>query len=217
MPDFSAQLRPLRVQVCLDLALDREAYLAKLSLEPGFAAVQGSLKGKLPDVRLANRCGMDLSTPKIETVVLVATPNGARPCDCCSTIARTVNWSALIQALRKAAGHEELARTGGGVLSALTRRELEVLRLVGLGKTVNQCAEALGVSPSTIGNHKYRLMRKLGVINSLQLLRIAVRHGLADLHGPTDPSPPETADAEEEACEPRSLDLDHLGGGVADR
>jgi DNA-binding CsgD family transcriptional regulator len=217
MPDFSAQLRPLRVQVCLDLALDREAYLAKIGLEPGFAAVQGSLKANLPDVRLASRCRMDLSTPEIETVVLVATPACARPCECCPTIARTVTWSALMQALRKAAGHDELARTGGGVLSALTRRELEVLRLVGLGKTVNQCADALGVSPSTIGNHKYRLMRKLGVINSLQLLRIAVRHGLADLHGPTDHSPAEPADAEEEASDPRSLDLDHLGGGVADR
>lgn len=60
-------------------------------------------------------------------------------------------------------------------------------------------------------------MRKLGVINSLQLLRIAVRHGLADLHGPTEHSPSEPADAEEEASDPRSLDLDHLGGGVADR
>ncbi len=79
----------------------------------------------------------------------------------------------------------------------LTRRELEVLRLVGLGKTVNQCADSLGVRPSTVGNHKYRLMRKLGVTTSLQLLRIAVRNGLADLHG--------------------THDLDHLGGGVMGR
>lgn len=227
MRDFSAQSRPLRVQVCLDLALDREAYLAKIGLEPGFAAMQGSIGANQPDVRLASRCRMDLSTPAIETVVLVATPGGAQPCECCPTIARTVNWSALMQALRKVAGYEELTRSGGGVLSALTRRELEVLRLVGLGKTVNQCADALGVSPSTIGNHKYRLMRKLGVTTSLQLLRIAVRHGLADLHGPTDHGPtdhlhveqgrPGPADAPEEACDPRPRDLDHLGGGVADR
>lgn len=66
-------------------------------------------------------------------------------------------------------------------LSRLTRREIEVLRLVGFGMSVNECAEHLGVSPSTVGNHKYRLMRKLKVNTSLQLLRIAVSNGLAEL------------------------------------
>ncbi|QDV72333.1 response regulator transcription factor [Botrimarina mediterranea] len=245
MADFSASSRPLRVQVCLDHALDRDAYLARISLEPGFDAVQGPVGANVPDVRLASRCRMDLSTPEIETVVLVASPTSTRPCECCPAIARTVNWSALTQALRKVAGHEEVTRSGGGALSALTRRELEVLRLVGLGKTVNQCAETLGVTPSTIGNHKYRLMRKLGVTTSLQLLRIAVRHGLADLHGPTEngstnhgPSEhaerclpeqshleqrhleqgrPEPGHADHGGPTPPARDLDHLGGGVADR
>lgn len=62
----------------------------------------------------------------------------------------------------------------------MTPRERDVLCLVGQGKTVGQCAEEMGVADSTIGNHKYRLMRKLNAKNSLQLLRIAVRSGLAD-------------------------------------
>ena len=202
MPEFLAQPRPLRVQICLDLPLDREAYLAKLDLEPGVAAVQGSSDSNLPDVRLATRCRMDLSTPAIETVVLVATPSCCRPCDCCPAIARTAGWAELMKALRKVAGHEEVAHSGDGALAALTRRELEVLRLVGLGKTVNQCADALGVSPSTIGNHKYRLMRKLGVTTSLQLLRIAVRHGMTDLHRPADRIGPERGSADPEDPEP---------------
>ena len=60
MPNSSALNRSLRVQVCLDLALDREAYLARISLEPGFTPVQGPPGKHLPDVRLASRCRMDL-------------------------------------------------------------------------------------------------------------------------------------------------------------
>lgn len=196
MSDFAATSRPLRVQVCLDGSLDREAYSARISLEPGFTAVHGASLASPPDVRLANRCRMDLGEPEVATVVLVLTPTSGRPCECCPAVPRTVGWSALSQSMRKAAGREP-ANQSSDALAALTRRELEVLRLVGLGKTVGQCAEALGVSPSTVGNHKYRLMRKLGVTTSLQLLRIAVRNGLADLHGPHDP--------------------DHLGGKRVDR
>lgn len=209
MPESASLSRPLRVQVCLDLALDREAYLARINVEPGFTAVHGYSPANPPDIRIASRCRMDLGEPAIQTVVLVRSPSCARLCECCLATPRSVGWPALMHALRKAAGREEGGRTGGGALSALTRRELEVLRLVGLGKTVNQCAETLGVRPSTIGNHKYRLMRKLGVTTSLQLLRIAVRNGLADLHGPYDSYP---------IGAPYPIGKsDHLGGAVVDR
>ncbi|TWU00123.1 Response regulator UvrY [Botrimarina colliarenosi] len=178
--------RPVRVLVSLDASLDREAYAARVNLEPGFHSVHSGSLAAPPDVRLASRCGSDFSDLTIATVALIHS-SAAKPCDCCRTVSRAAGWTALTRALREAAG-KELQSSGedNSELSQLTRRELEVLRLVGLGKTVGQCAESLGVSPSTVGNHKYRLMRKLGVSTSLQLLRIAVRSGIADIHGPQE-------------------------------
>jgi len=63
-------------------------------------------------------------------------------------------------------------------LANLTPRELEVLRLIALGNTVKECAEILELSPSTVDNHKSRLMKKLGVHKSLDLTRLAIREGL---------------------------------------
>src|SRR4029077_6915186 len=46
------------------------------------------------------------------------------------------------------------------------------------GDTVRQCAGALGLAPSTIDNHKSRLMKKLGIHKASELTCRAVRDGL---------------------------------------
>jgi DNA-binding NarL/FixJ family response regulator len=61
----------------------------------------------------------------------------------------------------------------------LTDRELQVLRLVVAGKSLNASAEELHLSPKTISSHKMRIMQKLGVSNNADLIRYASRHGIA--------------------------------------
>jgi len=63
-------------------------------------------------------------------------------------------------------------------LGLLTPREIEVLRLIAQGHTVKRCAEVLELAPSTVDNHKARLMKKLGIHKSLDLTRLALREGL---------------------------------------
>lgn len=63
-------------------------------------------------------------------------------------------------------------------LSKLTPREIEVLRLLALGNSVRQCAAKLHLATSTVDNHKARLMKKLGVHKTAELVRFAVREGL---------------------------------------
>lgn len=63
-------------------------------------------------------------------------------------------------------------------LSKLTVREIEVLRLIALGNTVRECAEKLRLAPSTVDNHKSRLMKKLGLHKTTELVRFAVREGV---------------------------------------
>ncbi len=65
-------------------------------------------------------------------------------------------------------------------LSRLTRREMEVLVHLARGLTVKQCAEKLHLSPNTVDNHKARLMNKLGVHRSADLIRLAIREKLIE-------------------------------------
>ena len=61
----------------------------------------------------------------------------------------------------------------------VSRREYEVLCMIGCGKTVKQIAEELGLSPKTISTHRARLLRKMHLRNSAELIRYAVQHGLS--------------------------------------
>jgi DNA-binding NarL/FixJ family response regulator len=61
----------------------------------------------------------------------------------------------------------------------LTDRELQVLRLVVAGKSLNAIAEEVHLSPKTISSHKTRIMQKLGVSNNADLVRYVLRYGLA--------------------------------------
>lgn len=72
---------------------------------------------------------------------------------------------------------------GASLLTRLTPREFEVLRLSVHGDPVSRVAERLHLSPKTVFNHLSIIRSKLGVSNDLQLLHLAVRHGLVDLAG----------------------------------
>lgn len=62
----------------------------------------------------------------------------------------------------------------------LSERELQVLRLVVAGKSLNAIAEELHLSPKTISSHKMRIMLKLDVDNNADLMRYALRHDIAE-------------------------------------
>lgn len=63
-------------------------------------------------------------------------------------------------------------------LRRLTRRELEVLRLLAEGKTNPQIAAELVVSSGTVKNHVEHIIGKLGVSDRTQAAVLAVRAGL---------------------------------------
>jgi two-component system, NarL family, response regulator NreC len=60
----------------------------------------------------------------------------------------------------------------------LTDREREVFQLVVEGKTNAQIADLLCISPKTVDNHRTRLMEKLGVHGTADLVRFAAKHKL---------------------------------------
>ncbi|HEC75525.1 MAG TPA: response regulator, partial [Methylophaga aminisulfidivorans] len=63
-------------------------------------------------------------------------------------------------------------------IDVLSQREFEVFRLVAEGKTVNEIADILNLSPKTVGTHHTNIKQKLNVSNSAELARLAIRSGL---------------------------------------
>lgn len=67
--------------------------------------------------------------------------------------------------------------TTNGEGTALTPRERQVLQLVGEGKSTKQIAEVLHISVKTAEFHRGRLMKKLNVHDTANLVRYAIREG----------------------------------------
>jgi DNA-binding NarL/FixJ family response regulator len=61
----------------------------------------------------------------------------------------------------------------------LSRRELEVLRLLAAGESNRQIARWLGLSPHTIERHVANLYRKIGARGRADATAYAMRNGLA--------------------------------------
>lgn len=66
------------------------------------------------------------------------------------------------------------ASPAGGQLKPLSRREVEVLRLLAQGHTNQEAAVRLAVSIKTIETHRKRLSDKLGLRSRAELFRFAV-------------------------------------------
>jgi two-component system response regulator NreC len=60
----------------------------------------------------------------------------------------------------------------------LSPREREVLQLVAEGKTTKQVAAVLGVSVKTAESHRTRIMEKLDIHETANLVRYAIRRGI---------------------------------------
>lgn len=68
--------------------------------------------------------------------------------------------------------------TGPAPAEPLSKRELEVLGLIGSGYTNREVAEALGLSVRTVESHRSRIQVKLDLHSRRGLVQYALRHGL---------------------------------------
>lgn len=66
-------------------------------------------------------------------------------------------------------------------LEQLSSREREILQLVAEGKTSQEIAGRLSISPKTVDTYRSRLMHKIGVEDMAGLVRFAIQHGVISL------------------------------------
>ena len=62
----------------------------------------------------------------------------------------------------------------------LSNRELEVLRKIAAGKTVGQVAAELHLGVTTVSTHRARLMEKMQMSSTAELIRYALQNDLAE-------------------------------------
>jgi len=100
----------------------------------------------------------------------------------------------LVLALRKIAGGgayisaevaEQLALGAmpgaqAAVHESLSDREMQVFRYLAAGVSVTDIAARLNLSVKTVSSHKANLMQKMALSNQSELVRYAIRHGLAE-------------------------------------
>ena len=69
----------------------------------------------------------------------------------------------------------------GAALAELTIREFEIFRMLVEGKSTDNIAKTLNISPKTVSNCHYLIKRKLNVNSDIELTRLALRMNIVDV------------------------------------
>jgi DNA-binding NarL/FixJ family response regulator len=132
-----------------------------------------SISADEPDVTdaiMAGACGYLLKDSRVETLA-----EGIRAAAAGESL---ISPSVAAQLLARFREQGASAACPEGIERDLTRRELEVLRLVAQGKDNATIAGVLFLSPKTVKNHISSILRKLQMENRIQAAIYAVQSGL---------------------------------------
>lgn len=73
--------------------------------------------------------------------------------------------------------HQDAGRPAHEILSS---REFEILRMIASGKTVSQIAGELHLSPTTVSTYRTRILGKMNMATTAELIRYALQSHLVD-------------------------------------
>jgi len=157
------------------------------------------------DIAMPGRSGLDVlrdvkaSWPKLPILVLSMHPEeqyGKRllRAGAAGYLNKESAPEELIKAVRKvlaggryvsAALAEKLASdlsqdSGRPVHEALSDREFEVLRMIGVGKTVSQIAEDLHLGVTTVSTYRARILEKMNMTTTAELMHYAMHNHLIE-------------------------------------
>jgi DNA-binding NarL/FixJ family response regulator len=152
--------------------------LMDYSLEQGDGLIAArDIKNVLPDTRV-----VILTGARDDTII-----TGALDAGCDGFVRKTAPLRQLLGAIRTAAGGgqafsaDDIAialRRMRSTPSTLTKRELEVLRLMASGASTANMVQSLYLSPHTVRSHVRHILEKLGAHSKLEAVAIAAREGL---------------------------------------
>jgi len=175
----------------------REALAAFREWRPGLVVLDLSMPG-LGGLEVISRLRMEDPAARILVLSMHTEPiyaTRALQAGAAGFIGKNAPPDRLLGAIRRlAAGHnyidheiaQELAFAAvrvpgapGLPLQDLSAREFEIMRLLGDGNSLQQIADAIGISYKTAANCCGQLKAKLRVARTADLVRIAVQNGIA--------------------------------------
>lgn len=197
--DHALILNGLQKIIAVDPELEVSgAYLDGTSLLNGLAEHQPDVL--LLDIQMPGINGIELAGiinkqyPKVKIIALTnieILPQVKKMMrqGCSGYLLKDVAPAALIDAIRSVYEGEEVIherlRTAlnkslfsNNNANVITRREVEILRLIADEHTNPEIAEKLCISLHTVENHRNRILQKLGVKNTAGLIRKAIEQGL---------------------------------------
>jgi len=172
----SRELRRSSIPIVVERADSRESFIY-------------ALETFLPDVVLS-----DHSLGEFDSHAALALLRAARPATPFIIVTGALPGSLTGAAIRAGAEDVVLKADLGGLsasissalavrrpLQSLSRRQLEVLRMIAEGHRTRDIADQLGLGVKTIESHRYALMKRLNVGSVVSLVCYAVRVGLIPL------------------------------------
>src|ERR1017187_6645914 len=156
------------------------------------------------DISMPNRNGIDTlkqlkkEFPRLPVLILSMHPEEqyavrAIQCGASGYLTKQGATGELVAAIRKVAGGEKYISPALGAklaeviaggdrppLEKLSDREHEVLRLIASGKTLTQGAGALNLSVATVSTYRARLLEKLALKSTAELIHYGMRQGLVE-------------------------------------
>jgi DNA-binding NarL/FixJ family response regulator len=201
---FRAGLRTLledEVHIVGECANGRDALDAVQELAPDVVVMDLNMPG-MTGVEATRQ--ISITAPLTRVLVLTISDEDNDVMDAilagaCGYLLKDTPISGLVQGIRAAAIGESIVsptiaakvlqrvREGGAmqkngtepVKTELSRRELQVLKLIANGKDNASIAAELHISPKTVKNHISNILMKLQIENRIQAAVYAVRSGLA--------------------------------------
>jgi len=67
------------------------------------------------------------------------------------------------------------------VMSEFTKQEMRIIELCREGLPGKLIADRLGISISTVNNHKNNIFRKLGITNTMEMVQYAMKNGIINI------------------------------------
>jgi DNA-binding NarL/FixJ family response regulator len=170
----------------LDMVLQKEYDVILLDISlPGRSGLD-----ILPDLR--KRCPgtkvIILSMYPEEQYALKAVKTGASgyltkasaPEELISAVIKVSNGERYITtALAEIIAHSFIDGSGGQPHDILSSRELEVIKMLASGHKLNDIARLLTVSPKTVSTYRSRIMEKLNLKTTAEIIRYALNNNLA--------------------------------------
>jgi DNA-binding NarL/FixJ family response regulator len=184
--DVVGEASSVRTAIDGIVALQPHVVLLDVRLpDGGGRAVLDAVLPRCPEVRFLALSVSDLATDVIDVI-----RGGAR-----GYVTKAITGAGLVEAINRIhAGDAYFSPSlAGFVLDAfrgdspvpidpeldqLSRRERDVLRLIGAGFTYKECAERLHISARTVETHVSTVLRKLQLSNRRELSRWASAHNL---------------------------------------